>query len=69
MKVIITQSNYIPWKGFFDALAQVDVLVLYDDMQFTKRDWRNRNLIKTPKGLKWISISVQGKGKYFQINI
>ena len=66
MKVIITQSNYIPWKGFFDALNQVDLLVLYDDMQFTKRDWRNRNLIKTPKGLKWLSIPVEVKGKYFQ---
>jgi hypothetical protein len=63
---IITQSNYIPWKGYFDAIRQVDVFVVYDDMQYTKRDWRNRNLIKTPQGLKWLSIPVKLKGKYFQ---
>lgn len=66
MKVLITQSNYIPWKGYFDAIAKVDVVVLYDDMQYTKRDWRNRNIIKTEKGLKWMSIPVEVKGKYFQ---
>lgn len=66
MKVFITQSNYIPWKGFFDALAYCDILVVYDEMQYTKRDWRNRNLIKTPSGLKWLSIPVQVKGKYYQ---
>lgn len=65
-KVLITQSNYIPWKGFFDSMAQVDVVVLYDDMQYTKRDWRNRNIIKTPQGLKWLTIPVEVKGKFFQ---
>jgi hypothetical protein len=65
-KAIITQSNYIPWKGFFDSLKNVDVFVVYDEMQFTKRDWRNRNLIKTPQGLKWLTIPVEVKGKYFQ---
>jgi hypothetical protein len=66
MKLIITQSNYIPWKGFFDSMDQVDMIVLYDDMQYTKRDWRNRNVIKTPQGLKWLTIPVEVKGKYFQ---
>ena len=66
MKVLITQSNYIPWKGYFDAINKADVFVLYDDMQYTKRDWRNRNLIKTAKGLQWLTIPVQDKGKYFQ---
>lgn len=65
-KAIITQSNYIPWKGYFDSIAQVDVFVVYDDMQYTKRDWRNRNLIKTAQGLKWLSIPVEVSGKYFQ---
>jgi hypothetical protein len=64
--VMITQSNYIPWKGFFDSLRHVDIFVVYDDMQYTKRDWRNRNIIKTPQGLKWISIPVEVKGKYLQ---
>ena len=65
-KVIITQSNYIPWKGYFDSLALCDIFVIYDDMQFTKRDWRNRNLIKTQNGLKWLTIPVEVKGKFNQ---
>lgn len=63
---IITQSNYIPWKGYFDSINQVDVFVVYDDMQYTKRDWRNRNYIKTPQGLKWLSIPVEVSGKFHQ---
>ena len=65
-KVLITQSNYIPWKGYFDALQLVDEVILYDDMQYTKRDWRNRNQIKTPQGVQWLSIPVAVKGKYLQ---
>ena len=55
---LITQSNYIPWKGYFDNIAQADTFVIYDDMQYTKRDWRNRNKVKSPGGLKWLSIAV-----------
>lgn len=66
MKALITQSNYIPWKGYFDAINQADFIVLYDEMQYTKRDWRNRNKIKTPQGLKWLSVPVEVKGKYHQ---
>lgn len=66
MKVIITQSNYIPWKGYFDSIKKVDHFVIFDDMQYTKRDWRNRNKIKTKDGAKWLSIPVEVKGKYFQ---
>jgi len=65
-KIMITQSNYIPWKGYFDAIRLVDEVILYDDMQYTKRDWRNRNQIKGPNGAQWISIPVEVKGKYFQ---
>ncbi|MFC1695165.1 WbqC family protein [Pseudomonadota bacterium] len=55
-KVAILQSNYIPWKGYFDLVNSVDEFVLYDDVQFTKNDWRNRNIIKTSQGLKWLTI-------------
>lgn len=65
-KAIITQSNYIPWKGYFDAINSVDVFVVYDEMQYTKRDWRNRNKIKTQSGLKWLSVPVNVKGKFEQ---
>ncbi len=63
---VITQSNYIPWKGYFDQIRAADSFVFYDSVQYTKRDWRNRNKIKTPQGLKWLSIPVLVKGKFFQ---
>jgi len=65
-KVAIVQSNYIPWKGYFDMIAAVDEFILYDDMQYTRRDWRNRNQIKTPQGLQWLTVPVKVKGKYLQ---
>jgi len=65
-KVAILQSNYIPWKGYFDMIAAVDEFILYDDMQYTRRDWRNRNLIKTPQGVQWLTVPVLVKGKYYQ---
>lgn len=57
-KIAIVQSNYIPWKGYFDMIAAVDEFILYDDVQFTKNDWRNRNKIKTPQGLQWLTVPV-----------
>lgn len=65
-KVAILQSNYIPWKGYFDLIAAVDEFILYDDMQYTRRDWRNRNQIKTPQGVQWLTVPVLVKGKYYQ---
>ncbi|WP_454732092.1 MULTISPECIES: WbqC family protein [Cupriavidus] len=64
--VAIVQSCYIPWKGYFDLIGSVDEFIIYDDMQYTRRDWRNRNLIKTPQGLSWLTLPVKVKGKYFQ---
>ncbi len=57
-RVAILQSNYIPWKGYFDIIHDVDLFIFYDDLQYTKNDWRNRNKIKTPKGIEWITIPV-----------
>lgn len=57
-KVAILQSNYIPWKGYFDMIAAVDEFILYDDVQYTKNDWRNRNQIKTPQGVQWLTVPV-----------
>lgn len=65
-KVAIVQSNYIPWKGYFDMIAAVDEFILYDDMQYTRRDWRNRNQIKTHQGPQWLTVPVKVKGKYHQ---
>jgi hypothetical protein len=65
-RVAILQSSYIPWKGYFDLMRQVDEFILYDDAQYTKRDWRNRNQIKTKDGLLWLTIPVEVKGKFTQ---
>ena len=65
-KIAILQSNYIPWKGYFDLISSVDEFILYDDMQYTRRDWRNRNKIKTINGPQWLTIPVDVKGKYHQ---
>ena len=64
--VVVTQSNYIPWRGWFDMLRQADSLVLLDTVQFTRRDWRNRNRIKTPQGPLWLTIPVEAKGRFSQ---
>ena len=57
-KAAILQSNYIPWKGYFDMINMVDEFILYDDVQYTKNDWRNRNQIKAKNGKHWITIPV-----------
>lgn len=59
MRVGIIQSSYIPWRGYFDFIDDVDLFIFYDDVQYTKGDWRNRNLIKTPRGLAWLSVPVR----------
>jgi len=64
MRIAILQSNYVPWKGYFDLINAVDEFVLFDDVQYTRRDWRNRNRIKTPRGPAWLTIPVNTKGKY-----
>ena len=57
-RVAVLQSNYIPWKGYFDIIHDVDLFIFHDDLQYTKQDWRNRNRIKTPRGLEWLTIPV-----------
>ena len=65
-RVAIVQSSYIPWKGFFDLANSADELILLEDAQYTRRDWRNRNRIKTSQGLRWLTIPVKSKGRYLQ---
>src|SRR4026207_404505 len=64
--IAVVQSNYIPWRGYFDLINSVDEFILYDDVQYTIRDWRNRNIIKTSRGSLWLTIPVRVKGKYYQ---
>ena len=58
MKVAILQSNYLPWKGYFDLINNVDVFVIYDCAKYTKNDWRNRNIIYSKQGKQWLTIPI-----------
>lgn len=62
MKVVILQPSYIPWRGYFDQINQADVFVFYDDVQYDKHGWRNRNRIKSRQGGQWLTIPVHSKG-------
>ena len=59
----VLQSCYIPWKGYFDILHDVDLFVFLDDVQYTKEDWRNRNRVKTARGLAWLTVPVRNHGQ------
>jgi hypothetical protein len=65
-RVAIVQTSYIPWKGYFDLIRAVDEFILLDDVQFTRRDWRSRNQIKTRQGLTWLTVPVRSKGLFLQ---
>lgn len=67
MRIAILQPGYLPWLGFFDQEISVDLFVLYDDVQYDRRGWRNRNRVKTPDGSVWLTVPVIQKGKYEQI--
>jgi hypothetical protein len=62
MNVVILQPSYIPWRGYFDQIWRADVFVFYDDVQYDKHGWRNRNQIKTHQGKQWLTIPVHAKG-------
>lgn len=66
--VAIMQPGYLPWLGYFDLVAMADVFVVYDDVQFDKGGWRNRNRILTPAGPLWLTVPVLTKGRFGQRN-
>lgn len=61
MNVVILQPSYIPWRGYFHQIRKADLFIFYDDVQYDRRGWRNRNRIKTPAGAQWLSIPVLSK--------
>jgi hypothetical protein len=66
MNVVILQPSYIPWRGVFDQIQRADLFVFYDDVQYDKRGWRNRNQIKTPHGKQWLTVPVYSRGAQTQ---
>lgn len=63
LKCVILQPSYIPWRGYFHQIQKADVFVFYDDVQYDKRGWRNRNRVKTPQGLRWLTIPVRSRAR------
>ena len=62
MNVVILQPSYIPWRGYFGQIRKADLFIFYDDVQYDKHGWRNRNQIKTAQGKQWLTIPVHSKG-------
>jgi len=62
MKAVILQPSYIPWRGYFDQVRKADMFIFYDDVQYDKHGWRNRNQIKTSQGKQWLTIPVHSRG-------
>jgi hypothetical protein len=62
MKCVILQPSYIPWRGYFHQIYKSDLFIFYDDVQYDKNGWRNRNQIKTSQGKTWLTIPVKTKG-------
>jgi hypothetical protein len=68
MKVVVLQSNYLPWKGYFDLINDADVFCFYDEVKYTKNDWRNRNRIYSKNGLQWLSIPIDKDAVKYKIS-
>src|SRR5579864_441684 len=66
MRVAICQPTYLPWIGYFDLMDQVDTFVLLDTVQFEKQSWQQRNRIKTPTGLQWLTVPIAFRGRFGQ---
>jgi hypothetical protein len=62
VNVVILQPSYIPWRGYFSQIRKADLFIFYDDVQYDKHGWRNRNQIKTARGKQWLTIPVHSKG-------
>jgi hypothetical protein len=60
--LVVLQPGYLPWLGFFDQFRRADIFVYYDDVQYDKHGWRNRNRIKTRHGPQWLTVPVKHAG-------
>ena len=63
MKVVVLQPSFLPWLGYLDQYAWSDRFVLYDDVQYDKNGWRNRNRILTNQGPQWLTVPVKTTGQ------
>jgi WbqC-like protein family len=68
VRAVVLQSNYLPWKGYFDLIQSADVFVHYDEVQYTKNDWRNRNRVCSKNGVHWLTIPVSREAVKLKIS-
>jgi hypothetical protein len=66
MIITIHQPDFLPWLGFFDRWLKSDLYIVLDDVQFIRRGWHHRDRIKTPQGVKWLTVPVCKKGRFHQ---
>ena len=66
-RVVVLQPSYLPWIGYFEQIARADKFVFLDNVQFTRRDWRNRNKIRTNCGWSWLTVPIEQKNRYMQL--
>ncbi len=69
VQAVILQSGYIPWLGYFDLIEKADVFVFLDDVQWTTRDWRNRNRVRTSEGWTWLTVPVQSSKPHYEYSV
>lgn len=68
MRAVVLQSNYLPWRGYFDLIQSADVFVYYDEVKYTKNDWRNRNRICSKNGVHWVTIPISHESVRLKIS-
>jgi hypothetical protein len=64
--LVVLQPSYLPWIGYFDQLRRCDYFVFYDDVQYDKNGWRNRNRVKSAGGPIWLTVPVLTLGRMGQ---
>jgi hypothetical protein len=69
MIVSINQPAYLPWCGYFHRIANSDIHVVLDHVQFEKNSFTNRNKIRTRDGWSMLTVPVQTKGKFKALEI
>jgi len=58
MLVAIHQPNFLPWLGYFDRMVNADLFVLLDHVQFERRNYQNRTLVRLEGEARWLTVPV-----------
>ncbi|MDW3045615.1 WbqC family protein [Vibrio sp. Vb1554] len=68
MKIAIMQPYFLPYIGYWQLLASVDKFVVYDDIQYTKKGWINRNRYLSASGkVETFTIPIKKDSDYLDV--